>query len=777
MASANDLKILIFITFTVLSHLTSNYSAESADTYIVHMDSSAMPKPFSTHHSWFSAIVSAVSDDSPPPPPPPPRTTTTTPKLLYTYTNSIHGFSAILTPSELQSIKNSPGYLSSTPDFPLHLHTTHTPDFLGLSYDHGAWPASGYGDGVIIGLVDTGVWPESESMKDNGMSNIPGRWRGECAAGTDFNSSLCNKKLIGAQFFNKGFIANNPNSAIVMSSCRDTDGHGTHTSSIAAGSSISGASYFGYAAGLATGLAPRAHLAMYKVVWNINQVYSSDVLAAIDQAVRDGVDIISLSLGVGVGNLYENPISIACFTAMEKGILVAASAGNSGPLFGTIENGAPWLITVGAGTIDRELNGVLTLGNGVRINFPSLYPGDCSPNSKPLVFLDGCESRSFLETFHEKIVVCRDGMTNILDEQIENVRNSKALAAVFISASSSFSESYTRSEFPAAFIGIPDGETVINYINNSSDPRGSMEFRKTVIGAKPAPTVDAYSSRGPFAYCSTVLKPDILAPGTSILASWSPISSVLAGHGRRWFGSFNVLSGTSMAAPHVAGITALVRAAHPDWSPAAIRSAIMTTATDSMKDTRYPIQNNLNMNSPATPLDMGAGHISPNKALDPGLIYNATAQDYINLLCGMKLSKKEIQVITRSSSYKCLSKNSSNYLDLNYPSFIAYFNDVGSSSNGRIVQEFSRILTNVGEGGSRYTAKVTPMEGLKVEVEPKELMFSHKYEMVSFKLAMEGPRWMEEDVVYGDLSWVSSDGKYVVRSPIVATSIILDDPY
>ncbi|KAJ9693216.1 hypothetical protein PVL29_012102 [Vitis rotundifolia] len=719
MASANVLKILCFITFAI-SYLTSNYSAQSADTYIVHMDSSAMPKPFSSHHTWFSAIVAAISDDSAPPP-------TTTNKLIYSYTSSIHGFSAILTPSELESLKNTPGYLSYTPDFPLKLHTTHTPQFLGLSCDHGAWPASSYGDGVIIGVVDTGVWPESESLKDNGMSEVPARWKGECETGTQFNSSLCNKKLIGARFFNKGFTANSPNSNTVMSSCRDTDGHGTHTSSTAAGSFVNGASYFGYGSGVASGLAPRAHLAMYKVVWKLGQVYSSD------------------------------------------GIFVAASAGNSGPLFGTIENGAPWLVTVGAGTIDREFHGVLTLGDGVRISFPSLYPGDCSPKAKPLVFLDGCESMAILERVQDKIVVCRDGLMS-LDDQIDNVRNSKVLAAVFIS-NFSFSDFYTRSEFPAAFIGIMDGKTVIDYINKSSDPRGSTEFQKTALGTKPAPKVDAYSSRGPFAYCPSVLKPDILAPGTSVLASWSPLSPVFAGHDRQWFGSFNILSGTSMAAPHVAGVAALVRAAHPDWSPAAIRSAIMTT-TDSMDNTMNPIKNNLNLNSPATPLDMGAGHINPNKALEPGLIYNATAQDYINLLCGMKLTKREIQVITRASSHKCLNPS----LDLNYPSFIAYFNDVGSSPNEQIVQVFSRTLTNVGEGGSSYTAKLTPMEGLKVKVEPRKLVFSHKYEKLSYKLTLEGPKWMKEDVVHGHLSWVSSDGKYVVRSPIVATSIILDDP-
>ncbi|XVF61183.1 hypothetical protein PTKIN_Ptkin08bG0109600 [Pterospermum kingtungense] len=701
------------------------FTLVKSDTYIIHMDSSAMPKAFPTHHSWYLSMLSSISDTSEAA-----AASTTTSKHLYTYTNSINGFSAILTLSELEALKKFFGFISCIRDLPLKVHTTHTPQFLGLSSVSGAWTAPNDGEGVIIGVVDTGIWPESESFSDEGMTGVPLRWKGKCESGIKFNSSFCNKKLIGARFYNRGLLANNPKISIPMNSPRDISGHGTHTSSIAAGNYAKGASYFGYASGTARGMAPRAHIAMYKAVWRYG-TYTSDVLAAIDQAIQDGVDILSLSLGLSVDDnfLKDDPIAIATFAAVEKGIFVAASAGNDGPLHWTLINGAPWMLTVGAGSIDREFDGTLTLGNGMQITFESLYPGNYSLNQMPLVYVDECLNVEALKQLRNKIIVCKDHLS--ISNQVENAESARVSAAVFISNYSTLSDPYTRSSFPAAFIGLHDGQTVIDYIKQTTNPRGRFQFQKTTFCTKPAPRVDAYSSRGPFLSFPNVIKPDILAPGTS------------------------------MATPHVAGVAALTKRAHPDWSPAAIRSAIMTTANPS-DNNLSPIKDVSNFNLPATPLDIGAGHIDPAKAFDPGLVYDATPEDYIKLLCAMKYTSTQIRIFTKSS-YNCTRRS----LDLNYPSFIAFFND----EHEKVVKEFQRTVTNVGKGGMAYTAKVTGMDGIKVMVEPQKLVFKQKYEKQSYKLRLEGPKLLKKDVIFGALSWMDDDGKYMVRSPIVVTTI------
>ncbi|PON43005.1 Subtilase [Parasponia andersonii] len=740
--------ILLAISFFFYS------GSGKSQTYIVHMDQSATPRDFSTHHSWFMSTVSSISENSKLP---------ISSKLIHTYTNSIHGFSATLTPTELEVLKTSPGYIHSTPDRLLEPHTTHTSTFLGLSPTSGLWPASSYGEGVIIGVVDTGVWPESKSFSDKGMTNVPSRWKGKCESGQKFNSSLCNKKLIGARFYNKGLLANIPKFNITMNSPRDDEGHGTHTASTAAGNYVEGASYFGYAAGTASGVAPRARVAIYKTIWG-NSVYSSDVLAAIDQAIKDGVDILSLSLGLGTDDyvLEDDTMAVATFAAMEKGLFVSASAGNNGPTPGTVINAAPWITTVAAGTVDRVFKGAFILGNGFQISFDSLYPGNSSQLQTPLVFLNGCEDLNQIKKVRDKIVVCKDNLS--ISDQVEKAKSAKVFGAAFIS-NYSLSDFYTRSSFAAAFIGLKDGEAVLNYIKNSKNPTGRLEFLKTVLGSKPAPKVDSYSSRGPFLSCPNVLKPDILAPGSSILASWSPLSSVAEFQSGSLFSNFNIESGTSMAAPHVAGVAALIKAVHPDWSPAAIRSALMTTASP-LDNTQKPIIDVAHFDIPG--LETGAGHIEPNKAVDPGLIYDATAEDYVKLLCGMNYTAKQIQIITMSSNHTCVGPRS---LDLNYPSFIAYFNGGDGSSSGSKVVEFKRTLTNVGKESSSYSVNFTDMRELKVKVEPMKLVFKKKYEKLNYKLTLEGPKLLKADVVLGSLSWVEESGQYVVRSPIVVTSI------
>ncbi|XP_052200752.1 subtilisin-like protease SBT3 [Diospyros lotus] len=749
---------IIFFRIGLLSLAISQFMISTVaelDNYIVHMDLSAMPKAFSSHHNWYLATISSASDDS----------LISSSKLIYGYSNVIHGFSASLSNSELEAIKRSPGYVSSYRDMAAKVDTTHSTQFLGLNSASGAWPVGEYGDGVIIGLVDSGIWPESESFSDDGIGEIPARWRGACESGTQFSPSLCNKKLIGARFFNKGLVAKFPNVTIAMNSSRDTDGHGTHTSSTAAGNYVKGASYFGYAPGTANGVAPKAHVAIYKAIFD-EGVYLSDILAAIDQAITDGVDVLSLSLGIDGLPLYQDPIAIGTFAAFERGIFVSTSAGNEGPYLETLHNGTPWVLTVAAGTIDREFYGTVSLGNGVSVTGSTLYPGNSSSSPMPLVFMDMCDDVEELNKTGYKIVVCQD-KNNSLGEQFYNVQISTVAGAIFITNYTDL-ELFLQSLFPALFLNPKDGEIVLDYVKNTKSPEGKFGFQGTKIGTKPAPRVTSYSSRGPSPTCPFVLKPDLMAPGSLILAAWpqNVPAAYLIKSGVDLFSNFNILSGTSMSCPHAAGVAVLLKAAHPEWSPAAVRSAMMTTSysTDSASN---PIQDIGYDNHPATPLAIGAGHVDPNKALDPGLVYDLGVQDYVNLLCGMNFTARQIKTITRTSNYSCESPS----LDLNYPSFIAYFNANTSASNGNKMIEFQRTVTNVGEGRASYVAKVTPMEGLSLRVVPDKLVFREKNEKQSFNLRIEGPMQLKETVVYGSLSWVETEGKHVVRSPIVATSL------
>ncbi|PKI69720.1 hypothetical protein CRG98_009876 [Punica granatum] len=750
----------LFIFF--LSHVLS-ISGES-DNYIIYMDMSFMPKIYVDHHSWYLATVRSVLHSSSQA-----RTTTTispsslsNSKLIYSYTHAIQGFSAHLSPSELETIKNSPGYVSSIRDLPVKPDTTHSSQFLGLAADSGAWPASNYGEDVIIGLIDTGVWPESQSFHDDGMTGIPSRWKGECEVGTQFNASMCNKKLIGARYFNKGLTAKNPNLTISINSTRDTEGHGTHTSSTAAGNYVEGASFFGYAPGTARGMAPRARVAMYKALWS-EGAFMSDIIAAVDRAILDGVDVLSLSLGLDVTALHLDPIAIATFAAVEKGIFVSTSAGNEGPSDATLHNGTPWVITVAAGDMDRDYGGVITLGDQVQVKGTSLFPGNPSLSKTPMVFTDLCNDSMALNRLGNKIVVCED-TSNILGDQVDNVQAANVSGGIFITNNSDI-ESFIETQLPAIFVDPKNGEIIKDYIRKASgQPEAVMEFRQTIIGGnRPAPRVTSYSSRGPSPSCPAILKPDILAPGSLVLAAWPENSPTSFVGSKFLYSNFNLLSGTSMSCPHVAGMAALLRAAQPEWSPAAIRSAIMTTSY-STDNTNSPI-GDLGDNQPATPLAVGAGHINPNKALDPGLVYDATTEDYTNLLCALNYTAKQIQTITRSSSTKCSSPS----LDLNYPSFIFLLE--GNTPAAQTAREFHRTVTNVGVGMSSYTASVTPMKGFKVSIEPEKLVFKERYEKLSYKLTLEGPTTkMSDTVAWGYLSWTDSAGKYQVRSPIVATT-------
>ncbi|KAA8528520.1 hypothetical protein F0562_035875 [Nyssa sinensis] len=725
-------------------------------TYIVHMDKSQMPKAFASHQHWYSSTVDSIKSAGPTKS----SSHQSTPSLVYTYDNAFHGFSAVLSRDELETLKKSPGFVSAYSDRTVTLDTTHTFEFLSLNPVTGLWPASDYGKDVIVGVIDTGIWPESKSFNDYGMTEIPTRWKGKCEEGQDFNSSLCNLKLIGARSFNKGVMAANPNITISMNSPRDTAGHGTHTSSTAAGNYVEGVSQFGYALGTARGVAPRARVAMYKVSWDEGS-YASDVLAGMDQAVADGVDVISISMGFDDVPLYEDPIAIASFGAMENGVIVSSSAGNAGAFPGQLHNGIPWVLTVAAGSIDRWFAGTLTLGNGLTITGWTMFPARAWVIDLPIIYnktLSACNSTELLSKVPYAIIICDN--TGSFYRQLTYVSTSNAAAGIFIS-----DDIFEFSDFsyPGVVISQKDALAVINYVESGNKPTASMKFQQTIVGTKPAPVVASYTSRGPAPSYPGIMKPDVMAPGSLVLAAWIPddITGSI-GSNIRLSSDYIMISGTSMACPHASGIAALLKGAHPEWSPAAIRSAMMTTASPADNTLNHIRDSGLDFKN-ASPLAMGAGQVDPNRALDPGLIYDATPQDYVNLLCYMNFTRNQILTITRSNSYNCSSPSP----HLNYPSFIALY----TNETGIIVQKFQRTVTNVGDGAATYKAKVSAPVGSVVTVWPETLTFEKKYEKQSYSLTIHYTSDKNGTETFGSLIWIEDGDKHAVRSPIVVSEV------
>ncbi|EYU45084.1 hypothetical protein MIMGU_mgv1a001942mg [Erythranthe guttata] len=729
--------IHFLMLFSCLMLVYSNLGQCERSTYIVHMDKEAMPMIFPSHGHWYSSTISSIKSTHVQQPP----------EIIYTYDNVVHGFSAQLSEDELHSLENSPGFLTAYIDRNLTLDTTHTYKFLSLNHVTGLWPTSNYGEDIIVGVIDSGVWPESPSFKDHGMPEIPKRWKGTCQEGPNFNSSLCNRKLIGVQYFDKGAKAANLDLNTDNNSGRDTKGHGTHTSSTVAGNYVEGASFFGYAPGTARGVAPRASVAMYKVE------------AGMDRAVADGVDVISISMGFDQYPLYEDPIAVASFGAFEKGVFVSTSAGNDGGT-ATLHNGIPWALTVAAGSVDRFFAGTLTLGNGATILGWSMFPASALLDNLPLIYnktLSSCNSSDALSGVGHAIIICEDESSFYRTDVISNVA-----AAIFISDNP---ELQLSSHFPSpgVLISRKDGSVLIEYATKVArlPPSATIKLQQTLVGTKGSPVVALYSSRGPARACPYILKPDVMAPGTLVLASWMPNKPTASIGGTIILSSeFNAISGTSMACPHASGIAALLKSAHPEWSPSAIKSAIMTTANP-LDNTRKPIRDSLLNFEAATPLAMGSGHIDPNRALDPGLIYNVTRHDYVNLVCSMNFTREQTKSILRSS-YDCSTPSS----DLNYPAFIAIYKQ---NREGTVMTRvFKRRVTNVWDGPSSYRVELQLPKYTKVTVRPTTLVFNKKYEELSYQLTVSYSGGNGSLPAHGSITWTEEAGrKHSVRSPIV----------
>ncbi|XP_068317015.1 subtilisin-like protease 3 [Pyrus communis] len=569
-------------------------------------------------------------------------------RMVHSYRNIATGFAAKLTPEEVREMVTKEGFVSARPQRILPLQTTHTPDFLGLHQGSGLWEAATYGKGVIIGLLDTGIVPDHPSFNDEGMPPPPAKWKGKC----EFNETLCNNKLIGARNF-IGVGKGQPERRFPF----DIAGHGSHTSSTAAGRFVEGASVYGQANGTAAGMAPYAHLAMYKVCEGFGCA-DADIFAALDVAIDDGVDVLSLSLGGPSLPFYDDVIAIGAFAAIQKGIFFSCAGGNSGPWNRTLSNEAPWILTVGASTTDRILTSGLQIG----------------------------------------------------DEK-----------------------------------------------HSTSTPKGTILFNGTVIGDALAPKVASFSSRGPNIASPGILKPDVIGPGVSILAAWPyNVDNVTHPNPKALF---NIISGTSMACPHLSGIAALLKSTHPDWSPAAIKSAIMTTA-DVLNLLGSPIVDESGL-KPADVFAIGAGHVNPSKANDPGLIFDLKPEDYIPYLCGLNYNDTAIKIITQQA-VQCSQVGAIPEAQLNYPSFA-----ITIGPNQTRTQYYTRTVRNVGPATSTYNLELLVPHEMGMSVNPQVLTFTEVNQEITYHVEFNAQDGAGKDGVpfgQGYLRWFSD--MHNVTTPI-----------
>ncbi|CAA7062248.1 unnamed protein product, partial [Microthlaspi erraticum] len=554
-------------------------------------------------------------------------------------------------------------------------------------------------------------------------------------------------------------------------------GHGTHVATIAGGSYVPNTSYKGLARGTVRGGAPRARIAVYKTCWyhddlEANICSSADILKAMDEAIHDGVDVMSLSLGYEP--LFQETdvrdgISTGAFHAVLNGITVVCAAGNAGPAAYTVANLAPWIITVAATSLDRSFATPMTLGNNKVILGQAMYTGQ-ELGFTSLVFPEnlGSGSNEVISSTCEltlingnlkmegKVVLCFT--TSPFDTAVSS-------AASYVKRAGGLGVIVARhpvnilrpclDDFPCVVVDYELGTDILLYIRSTESPVVKIQPSRTLIGQPVGTKVAAFSSRGPNPISAAILKPDIAAPGVSILAA----TTTNAPFNDR---GFIFLSGTSMATPTISGVIALLKALHRDWSPAAFRSAIVTTAwrTDPFGEEIFAEGSPRKL---ADPFDYGGGLVNPEKAAKPGLVYDMGLEDYVLYMCSVGYNESSIsQLVGRRT---VCSHPRPSVLDFNLPSI--------TIPNLKEEVTLTRILTNVGPINSVYRVAVEPPLGVRVTVTPETLVFDSTAKRVSFKVRVSTKHRINTGYYFGSLTW--SDSVHNVTIPLSVRTQIL--PY
>ena len=643
--------------------------------------------------------------------------------INYRYTVVGPGFSAVLTERQIDALKKDKNVEWVVEDELLELSMDRSPFFVGAT---DVWTDQGYaGEGVIVALLDSGIWPESPSFSDpdplgTPYANPPPRWTGRTCdfsggenPGAPFN---CNNKLIGARTFLATrdlvcrLIPTTPSCPILgneFTSTRDSVGHGSHVAGTSAGNIAAAASY-GSSPALAfvSGIAPRAHVAVYRVCWPrlVNgslsgACYTGDSAAAAQQAIRDGVDVISFSVGGGTSP-YTDLVSLAYFDAYAAGVFVAAAGGNAGAGsggVGPVNHLAPWITTVAATQHDRlvrwigsvtltadgadplTLTGISATGDvsGPVMRAADVGDADCAVSAE-----DGA--------FKGKIVVCpRSSDTQNITRTYNALRRG-AIGVIFPGAIT------VKPYFlPAISADAAQLNSFLSTYQNVSADLRQGETREPRTGDVMA----SFSSRGNRNVTFGVNKPDLGAPGVSIFASVAPEVAVPPPFPRSGVPPlYEFYDGTSMATPHVAGAAAVLKHKYPSWTPGRIKSALMTSANPNVVRTEAGgVQ--------ATPYDVGSGRLDVLKASAPGITFDVPANDYLTF---------------RNALWQT-----------NYPSLYLY-------SFGNVINVPRRMRKET-DSDAPWTVSVAADPGLTVNVTPSSFQFGGAQELpINFEVRQDG---------------------------------------
>ncbi|HEV8670193.1 MAG TPA: S8 family serine peptidase [Candidatus Limnocylindria bacterium] len=673
---------------------------------------------------------------------------------IYDYTITNNGVAAYLTANQAARLAKTPGVIALAKDQLAQPDTTLSPHFLGLDAAGGLWSQLGgaphAGAGVVVGVIDTGIWPESAAFAGNTGIPVPADWHGKCVAGQLWSVNECNDKLIGARYYTSGFGLPNISTSDYRSA-RDGAGHGSHTTSTAAGNHGTTVTIDGNPIGTGSGMAPGAKVAAYKVCWEGRKgfpagCFNSDSVAAINDAVLDGVDVLNYSIGGSSESSVLDSVAMAFRGASNAGVFVANSAGNSGPGASTLDHPAPWVTTVAAATFRRAFQAV-ELGNGTR------YVGASTTTSLPaatrLVTAASVKlasataadaARCFAGTLDPakavgKVVVCDRGVSARIDKSFE-VKRAGGVGMVLANVSpNSLNGDYHA--VPSVHVDEIAGAAIKAYITAAGAAATAKIVPLTaaeLLVAPQVPEITTFSSRGPSTTTGgDILKPDIAAPGNDVVAAVAPPTN----HGRNW----DFMSGTSMSSPHIAGIGALLKAKHPTWLPSEIKSAIMTSATDTVSSANDPFA-------------QGAGFVNPNGAADPGLVYPTTNNEYRQYLVGLG--------VHFSPPFDTLTPISGS--NLNQASI-----GIGTLAG---VQTVTRRVKNVGTSTATYTASAA-LAGFTTTVSPASLTLASGLEG-TFTVTFTRTSAALGAWATGSLTW--TDGTHRVRAPIAVRPVVVAAP-